>query len=111
MQGLVYFLLWAGLFFLMMRFGCGAHVMGHGHHRHRDDKSPTTGVGSAPTAIDIDPVCGMKVETATAKSTVHQGHVYYFCSAKCQETFEASPASFYKPVAEASHAKEHHHGC
>jgi hypothetical protein len=31
MQSLLYFLLSAGLFFVMMRFGCGAHVMGHGH--------------------------------------------------------------------------------
>ena len=31
MEALIYFALWAGLIFLMMRFGCGAHVMGHGH--------------------------------------------------------------------------------
>ncbi len=31
MNSLIYFLIWGGLFFLMMRFGCGAHVMGHGH--------------------------------------------------------------------------------
>ena len=38
MSSIVYFLLWAGLIFLMMRFGCGAHVMGHrghGGHQHR----------------------------------------------------------------------------
>ena len=29
---ILYFLLWAGVFFFMMRFGCGAHIMGHGHH-------------------------------------------------------------------------------
>ena len=35
MSTLVYFLIWGGLFFLMMRFGCGAHIMGHGkNHRH-----------------------------------------------------------------------------
>ena len=27
------FLLWGALFFVMMRFGCGAHIMGHGHRR------------------------------------------------------------------------------
>jgi hypothetical protein len=26
-----YFLVWAALIFLMMRYGCGAHVMGHRH--------------------------------------------------------------------------------
>ena len=31
MQSLVYFIIWAGLYYLMMRFGCGAYIMGHGH--------------------------------------------------------------------------------
>jgi hypothetical protein len=34
-QDVLYYGFWAGLFFLMMRFGCGRHIMGHGH-RHRD---------------------------------------------------------------------------
>jgi hypothetical protein len=29
---ILYFLLLAGLVFVIMRYGCGAHVMGHGHH-------------------------------------------------------------------------------
>jgi hypothetical protein len=41
-----YYLLWAGLFFVMMRFGCGAHVMGHGHHRNGSDKDHGLGSGS-----------------------------------------------------------------
>ena len=36
MEALVYFAVWAALIFVMMRFGCGAHVLGHGHHHaHR----------------------------------------------------------------------------
>ncbi|MCK9994604.1 MAG: hypothetical protein Dbin4_03124 [Alphaproteobacteria bacterium] len=35
MNSLLYFALWAGLIFVMMRFGCGAHIMGHGGHRRR----------------------------------------------------------------------------
>jgi hypothetical protein len=31
-QDFLYYMLWAGLFFVIMRFGCGAHIMGHGHH-------------------------------------------------------------------------------
>jgi Cu+-exporting ATPase len=34
MEGLFSLLLFAGLFFLMMRFGCGAH-MAHGGHGHQ----------------------------------------------------------------------------
>ena len=31
MEAVVYFLLWPGLFVQMMRYGCSAHVMDHGH--------------------------------------------------------------------------------
>jgi hypothetical protein len=41
-----YYLLWAGLFFVMMRFGCGAHVMGHGHHHDGSDKDRALGSGT-----------------------------------------------------------------
>ena len=35
---LVYLILFAGFFALMMRFGCGAHVLGHDPHGdHRAD--------------------------------------------------------------------------
>ena len=40
MTSILYFLFWAGLFVVLMRFGCGAHVMGHGHHH---DDSPSDG--------------------------------------------------------------------
>ena len=40
MEALLYFVFWAGLVFLMMRLGCGAHVMGHGHgHGKADSES------------------------------------------------------------------------
>ena len=36
-------LIWGGLFFLMMRFGCGAHMMGgHGRHGRHDAGSDAT---------------------------------------------------------------------
>lgn len=91
MEALVYFLIWAVLIFVMMRFGCGAHVMGHGKHAgdaHDDGKGPVTWI--APES-DIDPVCGKTVRTGQAKSTVHDGTVYYFCSRECREQFEAAP--------------------
>lgn len=44
---------------------------------------------------EVDPVCRMTVEVATARfRSVHEGHTYYFCSAGCQASFEADPASF-----------------
>lgn len=95
METLLYFLLWAALIFFMMRFGCGAHVMGH-RHRHgepkREDNADLPGRTSPAKARD--PVCGMTVDTATAKSSVHDGRVYYFCSPSCRDKFEASPATY-----------------
>lgn len=43
--------------------------------------------------IAIDPICGMKVDTATAKWThVHEGETCYFCGKGCREKFIAKHA-------------------
>ncbi len=116
MQTLVYFLIWGALIFFMMRFGCGAHVMGHGHgHRHGDTNPQGDGssggrdLGWLPPPREVDPVCGMMVETAIAKSTVRNGRVYYFCSADCREKFETAPDSYLTPAAPLPREMEHHH--
>ena len=80
MEGLLSFLLFAGLFFLMMRFGCGAHMM-HGHHGP-DEKNDTE---------HTDPVCGMKVDAKQGYGLMHKGLLYRFCSKKCLDQFEQSP--------------------
>ena len=106
MQSLIYFLVVAALFLFMMRFGCGAHVMGHGRHHGRSDRS---GDGGQPPARATDLVCGMTVETASAKSSLYQGRAYYFCSAACRDKFEASPQAFAKGES-SSQMKEMEHG-
>jgi YHS domain-containing protein len=120
MSSLLYFLLWAAVIFFMMRVGCGAHVMGHGHD-HSDSRSggPSTGPDAAPNAAgrwvapekDVDPVCHMSVETAKAKSAVYDGHVYYFCSQDCRGKFEADPHIYLNTASAPSAAKEQHHAC
>lgn len=40
MQTLGYFLIWGAFIFLMMRFGCGAHVMRHGRSGRNDSEKP-----------------------------------------------------------------------
>ena len=46
-------------------------------------------------SIDRDPVCGMAVNPTTAVHRADQaGHTYYFCSAKCRETFSANPSLY-----------------
>jgi YHS domain-containing protein len=44
-----------------------------------------------PPETDVDPVCGKTAHTDRAKSSVHDGIVYYFCSHECREHFEAAP--------------------
>ena len=112
MEGLLYFLIWAALIFVMMRYGCGAHVMGHGHGRSHGGKNDGPSGGNVlwtPPEKDIDPVCGMTVDTAGAKPAVHAGHVYHFCSQDCREKFEASPARYLGRTPATSTGMEHSH--
>ena len=49
--------------------------------------------------VAIDPVCGMKVDVATAKHvTEHAGHTYYFCNPKCLAKFTAGPQRYLQPA-------------
>ncbi len=95
MEALLNFALWAGLIFLMMRFGCGAHVMGHGHGKKSEPDGATGGGGQGLRWVapknDVDPVCRKTVPTDQAKPSVFDGDVYYFCSRECREVFEAAP--------------------
>jgi len=58
MQGLFSLLLFAGFFYLMMRFGCGAHMV-HGHGGHAGQEGRMLRVDGAVSSTD--PVCGMPV--------------------------------------------------
>jgi YHS domain-containing protein len=94
METLLYFIIWAAAIFFMMRFGCGAHVMGHGRKHERAQESPeneSTELRWTPPESDVDPVCGKAVATDEAKSTVYAGNVYYLCSRECRELFETAP--------------------
>lgn len=112
METLLWFAVWAGLFFLMMRFGCGSHIMGHGHGAHGKDTSRDQDrLRWVPPEKDVDPVCGMTVETGNAKSAVHEGTVYYFCSSNCRDRFEAAPQLYVGPQAKQQPRQmEHSHG-
>lgn len=113
MSALLWFAIWAVLFFVMMRFGCGAHVMGRGQGRKRTDGGSDDGEALrwVPPAKDIDPVCGKTVETADAKPSVFGGSVYYFCSRDCREVFEAAPHTYIAGEHPGNiHQLEHGHG-
>ena len=115
METLLYFLLWGVLIFLMMRFGCGAHVMGHGQGK----KAGCAGAGAdsdkgvrwIPPKTDVDPVCGQTVSTDKAKPSVFNGKVHYFCSRECREIFEAAPGDYLGAQGhQPPQALEHRHG-
>src|SRR5262245_31545714 len=47
------------------------------------------------SGAEIDPVCGMHVEPATAAgSFAYQGKTYYFCARSCLEKFRANPDAY-----------------
>ena len=87
MSGLFSLLLYAALFYLMMRFGCGAHMVhGHGGHDHAGHDGNGAGVGSLK-----DPVCGMSVEPGQGYTKNHEGQLLHFCSRNCLDKFETEP--------------------
>jgi Cu+-exporting ATPase len=43
----------------------------------------------------IDPVCGMEVdEKSSAISATYSGKTFHFCSAECQQSFQANPEQY-----------------
>lgn len=60
---------------------------------HRHPAGHSEGHQNDPAAIK-DPVCGMAVTEQSAHQTEHEGRTFYFCSAKCQGKFVASPRQF-----------------
>ncbi len=69
---------------------------GHAHHAHG---------ATTKTADSLkDPVCGMTVTAQSAHHAEHDGHPYYFCSAKCQAKFSADPKRYVAGVGDAAPA-------
>ncbi len=96
MSGLVTFLLFAGFFYLMMRFGCGSHMVhgdhgshgDHGGHGSPDDQQSHT------MQMVKDPVCGMEVSSSQGYAVMHEGTQYRFCSRQCLDKFDADPGRY-----------------
>jgi Cu+-exporting ATPase len=60
--------------------------------RERFAADPASFLGAPAATIATDPVCGMKVNTATARGGSHaHGKTYWFCSPRCRERFAAEP--------------------
>jgi YHS domain-containing protein len=99
--------LFGAALFLMLRFGCGRHMMSHAH-------AGAHGGGGAPplsTNEDVDPVCGMTVDKASAISATFQGKTHHFCSDSCRKKFEASPAAYVAKAVNPPSGTSCRHGC
>lgn len=98
MEGLIWLLAVAALFFLMMRFGCGAHIM-HGHSPRHEEHAE---------AGDKDPVCGMPRKPRSGYTKALTGRSYWFCSKACLDKFEADLGRYVSGVAQGDGHEERH---
>ncbi len=106
MSGLLSLLLFAAFFYLIMRFGCGSHMVhGHGGHGGNGDHEMHAGHDVAGMKAK-DPVCGMEVAPGQGYTEIHEGREYRFCSRKCLDQFDAEPQRY--ALAEPQHGVEHH---
>src|SRR5437868_1710478 len=72
--------------------------MNHEHPNPGSTSRLSLPVGSSPATAEVDPVCHMTVEPATAAgSHVHAGKPYYFCSTHCLHKFRADPGRYLAP--------------
>ena len=53
---------------------------------------------SSSPGAEIDPVCGMSVDTSTDLKTEYQGKTYYFCNPSCLDKFKADPEFYLIPA-------------
>jgi len=64
---------------------------------------------------EVDPVCGMTVDSSSELRAVHDGTTYYFCSKSCQQKFESNPTAVLSKAssrtAGRADAMESEHGC
>ena len=79
MEGLLSLVFFAVLFYLMMRVGCGAHMV-HGHGTKQTDKDR-----------HVDPVCGKTIPRSEGYGKMHEGRLFRFCSRDCLDAFESEP--------------------
>lgn len=67
-------------------------------------------VSPAESAYQINPVCGMRVDIATARHVVeHGGHTVYFCCDGCKVEFERAPERYVALMANETTGEAHRH--
>jgi Cu+-exporting ATPase len=75
-------------------------MSGHQTEHVHGTKGGHGDTAASPAMTVTDPVCGMKVDTATSKHRVeHGGTTFHFCSNGCRTRFEADPEKYQAPKA------------
>ncbi|WP_154224696.1 YHS domain-containing protein [Marinicella rhabdoformis] len=88
MAGLFSLLIFALFFYLMMRFGCGAHIA-HGNHNPDEHDHEAT-----EKKVFIDPICGTKVEDDEGYGMLHEGRLFRFCKKEHLDEFDQNPGKY-----------------
>ena len=82
-------LIFGAVFYLLMRWGCGARMV---HGLALSGRVGTVGTSAGHVGVEaLDPVCGMTVKEADSISEEHGGRVFRFCSEDCHSRFKAHP--------------------
>ena len=95
-------LLFTAFFYLMMRYGSGAHTRGggcghssHGHGKTKMNEDSSGHEISRANEVIRDPVCQMRIDGAPASGSMRYGaETYYFCSKECYRQFQERPDYF-----------------
>ena len=89
MELIITLLVFALVFYVLMRWGCGARMV------HGLTLAGGISPGNGHLQLEItDPVCGMKVEAQDALLLEHGSHVIRFCSEDCRKRFLAHPEAY-----------------
>ena len=92
-DGFLSFLLFVVLFYVMMRFGCGAHMV-HGHRGRQK--------AGADDDKHVDPVCGKNVSPDEGYGKMHEDRLYRFCSRRSLDAFDGDPDHYTTKHVEAT---------
>ena len=88
MDGIVTLLIFAVFFYVMMRYGCGAHLI-HGKQNNHSPKQLQN-----EKKDSIDPVCGKSVAAKQGYAKMHGDETHRFCSRACLDEFESHPSKY-----------------
>ncbi len=83
MDGLGSVILYGLFFVLMMRFGCGSHLL---HSIQKKRRKSEDGLKTR-----IDPVCGKKIGPHVGYALMYESTEHHFCSRQCLDAFESHP--------------------